>query len=68
MRRQGLWNGKAVDLEQIRELSRTGVVWTIETDVQVADDVDRVAIDSDSVQGLRQVVEKVDVMSSEPGQ
>ena len=58
VRRPGFSDSKPVNFQQLCQQSRVGVVSAIETDVQVADDVDRITVAGDSVKSLRQVVEE----------
>jgi len=58
VRRFGLTDNKPISIQKFVQLARAGVVGAVETDVEVTDDVDWIAVTGDPVEGLRQIVEE----------
>ena len=67
VRRFGLTDNKPISTQKFVQLARAGVVGAVETDVEVTDDVDWIAVTRDPVEGLNRSSKNADVTYSEPG-
>ena len=57
MRQVGFWDSEAIDVKEISQLSRAGLVWVVKTNVQITNDVHWVTA-SHSLENLRHIVEE----------